>query len=64
MAVTLPELKQRLIDRFDIDDLIELFKLTPEQLVEACSDIIDEDFERLANEVFDEDELSSNDEIN
>lgn len=52
MALTLPELKQRLAVNYDADQLLELLGLTDsEVLVEVLSDYIEENYDKLLEEV-------------
>lgn len=54
--LTLPELKARLALK-NLDDLVELFKLDSETLVELATDLIEERFDELQEEVGDIDEF-------
>ena len=61
MALTLPELKQRLADKYSAEELIEVLKLPEIEttvLVEVLADYIEENYEQLVQEVGD-DEFSS-----
>lgn len=57
MALTLVELKQRLATK-DPDDLLELLKIDSETLVEWATDIIEERYDELVEEVSDIDEFN------
>ena len=48
---TLEELKQILKDNYDPDELIEMFRTTSDSLVEAYSDVVEEEYERFINVV-------------
>lgn len=54
MTITLADLKQRILDRVDPDRLLELLNLNTEQLVAAFEDEIEEKFEELISELYDE----------
>lgn len=55
MALTLPELKQRLADKHDPESLLETLGLnSTEALVEVLSDYIEENYDKLAPEVEDD----------
>lgn len=53
--LTLEELKQLLADRLDEEELLDLLKLNSHLIVEAFSDRIEADFDRIVKE-FEEDE--------
>ena len=53
MSLTLPELKQRLA-QLDLDELINLLRVTPELLVELSEDNIVENYDELCNLFTDE----------
>jgi hypothetical protein len=55
--MTIRELKERLVQQVDIVTLLEVLKISSEELVEAFSDKIEESFEQLTAE-FDEDDNS------
>jgi hypothetical protein len=54
MALLLSELKARLAQEFDPDTILEILKITSEELVEAFSDRIEEQYEELIGEVDEE----------
>lgn len=58
MAVTLPELKQRLAAKFDEVTLLELLNIRAEEIVEAFSDRIEENQDVLSKELGDDDEFA------
>lgn len=45
--LTLSELKSKLVERYDPDDLLDMLNPTTEQVVEAFTDLIDEKMEEL-----------------
>lgn len=57
MSLTLVELKQRLSAK-NPDDLLELLRLDSETIVELATDLIEERFEELSEEVDDVAEFS------
>ena len=59
MAITFHELKARL-KQIDEISLLEVLGLTSEDIVERCSDIIEDQYEILAKE-FEEDEAEESD---
>lgn len=56
MTTTLKELQNRLAERYDPDELVELLEISSEELSEAFPDHIESKFEALANELFDDEE--------
>ena len=40
MVYTLEELKERLVDQYDPDEIVELLDLSTEQIVEAFEDLV------------------------
>lgn len=54
MALTFPELKQKLAERYDVLELTEFFEVTPEELVEMFEYKIEEKYEQL-QALFEED---------
>jgi hypothetical protein len=55
MSLTLPELKQRLADKYDPESLLETLGLnTTEALVEVLNDYIEENYDKLVLEVDDD----------
>jgi hypothetical protein len=52
--LTLEELKQRLADRFDPDDLLEMLEIDSPLLVELAESIIQDKYDDLVKEVPDE----------
>lgn len=52
--VTIRELQERLAERLDADELVEILDISSEELVEAFPDKIEDNYERLVQEVFDE----------
>lgn len=60
MAVTLVELKSRLAAKFSETDLLEILDLHADQIVEAFSDLIEEDQEKF-EKMLDEDEEFAHD---
>ena len=59
MAITFHELKARL-KQIDEVSLLEVLGLTSEDIVERCSDLIEDQYETLAKE-FEEDETEESD---
>jgi hypothetical protein len=57
MALTLPELKQRLALK-DADELLDLLKLDSSTIVEIASDLIEERYDELLETVGDIDVFS------
>jgi hypothetical protein len=55
MSLTLDELKEKLTERYDPDMLIEVLKLSSDELVEAFEFRILEMFDKLEEEFEDED---------
>jgi Mg/Co/Ni transporter MgtE len=49
--LTVEELKERIIAQMDPDTLIEVLGISVEDLVEALSDHIEENYERLIHEL-------------
>jgi|DEB0MinimDraft_3_1074331.scaffolds.fasta_scaffold36185_2 hypothetical protein len=49
--LTLPELKERLI-QFDEVDLIELLDLTSEDILDRFEDVVEDRYEQLRKEVY------------
>ena len=56
MTTTLADLKQRILDRVDPDRLLDLLNLTTEQLVAAFGEEIEEKFDDLYSELYEDDE--------
>lgn len=54
MALLLHELKMRLAQEFDPDTILEILNITSEELVEAFSDKIEENYDKLIGEVDEE----------
>lgn len=48
--MTIAELQEWLIDHYDINDIVEILQISPEEVVEAFSYKIEEQYEILANE--------------
>lgn len=57
LEMTLQELKQLIADSQDHLMIIELLNITPEDLVEAFSDRIEENHDKLVNELLVEDAI-------
>ena len=53
---TLVELKEKIAEFLDGDEILELLKITPEDLVTAFSDKIEDRFDALVVELFGEEE--------
>ncbi len=51
MNLTLEELKEKLAEQHDPDTLIELLNLTSEEIVEAFTDKISDNYDKLIEEV-------------
>ena len=49
--LTLEELKERLVAEYDVDTLIEILGVSPEEIVEAFEDKIKAKYEELEEEV-------------
>ena len=52
--MTIVELQEWLIDNYDINDIMEMLKVAPEELVEAFSYKIEENYDTLLQEAEDE----------
>lgn len=52
--LTLSELKERIIAQVDPDDLLELLNISMEDLVEALSDFIEDNYVKIARELPDD----------
>lgn len=61
MKVTLRELQERLAERLDPDALVDLLDVSSEDIVEAFPEKVDEKFDILITEYFDEEEDSPDD---
>lgn len=59
MTITLADLKQRILDRVDPDRLLDLLNLNTEQLVAAFEDEIEEKYEELVSELYENEEETS-----
>jgi len=55
MSLLLPELTDRLAQRFDIVTLLELLDVTSEQLLEAFQDRVSERYEFLSEQLEEQD---------
>lgn len=56
MAVTLEELKTRLAERLDESSLLEVLDINAEEIVERFEDKINDRFDKLSGELFDEED--------
>lgn len=54
MSCTLDELMERLAERLDPEEILELLQITTEELVGAFEDKIRENFDRLEEEMYGE----------
>ena len=61
MTITLADLKQRLLDRVDPDQLVDLLGISTEQLVAAFEDDLDECYDKLVKELYTNEELEEED---
>lgn len=61
MAITLPELRQRLAAKFNEVEILELLDLRSEDIVEAFADRIEEKQDLLTKELEGDDEFSHQD---
>lgn len=61
MTITLADLKIRLLARCDPDRLVDLLSITTEQLVEDFSDEIEEKYDSLVAEFYEDDEDENSD---
>jgi hypothetical protein len=52
--ITVRELQERLAERRDPDEIVELLEITSEELVEAFPDKIEDNYEQLVQELFDD----------
>jgi predicted nucleic acid-binding protein len=52
--ITIEELKERVIEQMDTDDLLEVLQIDITELVEAFTDKIEEHYDRLVQELCDE----------
>lgn len=50
MSLTLPELKEKLLQRYDADILIEMLNISAEELLDAFDEKIIDRFEKLEEE--------------
>lgn len=55
MSLVLPELKDRLAQRYDVVTLLELLDVTSEELLEAFQDRVSDRMEYLESQLEDED---------
>lgn len=61
MAITLPELRQRLAAKFNEVEILELLDLRSEDIVEAFADRIEEKQDLLTKELEGDDEFNHQD---
>lgn len=54
LDITIEELKERIVDQMDVDDLLEVLQIDITELVEAFTDKIEEHYDRLVQELCDE----------
>lgn len=54
IEVTIEELKERITERMDADELLDTLEIGIEELVQAFPDKIEEHYEQLVQELFDE----------
>ena len=54
MPLTLEELKERIAERMDEDSILEALNIDSYQLVEAFSDLIEENYDKLSNQLEDD----------
>ena len=59
MALTLPELQERLAAR-DLDELLELLEIDSEKLVAMATDIIEEKYDELVDYLYEGDIYDDN----
>lgn len=52
--VTIEELKERIVERMDADELLDTLEIGIEELVEAFPDKIEDNYEQLVQELFDD----------
>lgn len=52
--MTIAELQEWLIDHYDINDIVEILQISPEEVVEAFSYKIEECYEQLEREAQEE----------
>jgi hypothetical protein len=52
--VTIEELKERITERMDAEELLDTLEIGIEELVEAFPDKIEDNYEQLVQELFDE----------
>ena len=55
MSLLLPELKNALIQAYDVMALVEMLEISSEELLEAFSDTVEEKYEALCLSVEEED---------
>lgn len=53
-CITIREIMERLIERWDADEILEALDISSTELVEAFQDKIEEHYEQLVPELFDE----------
>lgn len=51
--VTIRELQERLAERYDPDEIVEVLDITSDELVEAFPDKVEEHYDELVQELFD-----------
>lgn len=54
MALTLEELKQKIAERLDEITLLEVLGITSYDLVERFSDLIEDNYDKLHREIYDD----------
>ena len=54
MTITLTDLKQRLLERVDPNEVVELLEISTEELVNVFSDKIEERYDILVSDLYDE----------
>lgn len=52
--VTIRELQERLAERYDPDEIVEVLDIASDELVEAFPDKVEEHYDELVQELFDE----------
>lgn len=52
--ITVRELQERLAERYDPDEIVEVLDISSDELVEAFPDKVEEHYDELVQELFDE----------
>lgn len=52
--ITVRELQERLAERYDPDEIVDVLEISSDELVESFPDKIEDKYEQLVQELFDE----------